>query len=179
MFTLQLKLKKYRDGRLSYGVPFLYRLFLAFIGIILLTALILSSPDANTLFNLTNIIPMIFVLLSLLAALYQDQWSINRKTDIITYKNGLLFLYRSQTYCLHEVKTVELVLYRKCGNTKSFFRNLPGQKIYILYLHLEDGRKINMETGGPLKDRPIFNTGKMIAEYCNVPFIHKNTDTGL
>jgi hypothetical protein len=49
---------------------------------------------------------------------------------------------------------------------------LPGQKVRILFLHLADGRKINMETRSSLKSTPIYNAGKMMAEYCEVPFIH-------
>lgn len=98
----------------------------------------------------------------------------DKKAGRISYKTGLLFLYKTKTYRLADVKAIELVQYRK-GGTKSVLHKLPGQQMRILSLLLRNGEKINMETQSSSKGLTVYNTGKMIAEYCGVPFINNDT----
>ncbi|MBN2536238.1 MAG: hypothetical protein JXB88_25375 [Spirochaetales bacterium] len=170
-----MTLKKYRDGRVGYGVPLFYRLILLSIGLIILVPLILFSPDVNAFFSPKNIIPLLVAFLSLFAALYHEQWVFDKNKERVFYKTGLVFLHKTKSFSFRDVKAVELIHYLKGGNVKSFFHKLPGQHVWLLSLCFHDEKKINIETRGSFTGKTLVKTGTIIAEYCEIPFINRTT----
>ncbi len=100
--TLSLSFKKNADGSASirYGIPLWYRILSLVILVIIVASIILVQG--------TNALGLIILALSLLAALYEETWSIDESTKTVRSKTGLLFLAKRSSFAFGDIARMEL-----------------------------------------------------------------------
>ena len=104
-----MSLRRLPDGRLSLAIPPWFRLLLLGIGVILLFALLATSPDGiGGIFERANIVPLVLCAVSFLGAAYREQWLFDRNTDRVTHAAGIFSLATRRTLSLSEMENVEV-----------------------------------------------------------------------
>ncbi len=84
---IPLVLRKAKDGRLIYAVPLWYRIAMLLIGAVLVGAILVAN-DKPSAFE------WVALALTLLAALYEERWTLDPAQQSLTHRYGLAFLAR-------------------------------------------------------------------------------------
>ncbi len=100
--TLSLTIKKNADGseRIRYGIPLWYRILSIMILAIIASSILLVQG--------TNILGLVILALSLLAAIYEETWIFDESTKTVNARTGLLFLAKRHSFAFADVASMEL-----------------------------------------------------------------------
>jgi hypothetical protein len=152
------------DGRLILAVPLAYRLLLAAIGVFVLCSLLATSPGGG-LFTAGNLAPLLFSLLGLLGAAYEERWVFDRARDLLLRQNGLWplrFSRRLELARLREVAFEQVARGRQRGA-----RQRP---LTVLLLLDRDGLIYRLEQFSVSQLPRARRLAQAIASYCGIPF---------
>jgi len=166
LFGIHLTLKQYSKEKLALLIPLRFRLFMIFIALFILFALLSFTPGGITeLLTAANTLPLLIVLFSLLSSLYQESWTWEHSTGLLQYKFGLLFLYRNRTIKLSDLDRVEVSLIKRSS--------IPGKPRALLALSLHDrkGGSYRLENSSYSRLKEITTMGERIALFCEIPLV--------
>lgn len=166
LFGIHLTLKQYSEDKLALLIPLRFRLFMIFITLFILFALLSFTPGGITeLFTAANTLPLLIVLFALLSSLYQESWTWERSADMLQYKFGLLFLYKNQTFKLSDLDRVEISLIKRSS--------IPAKPraVIALSLHERKGNSYRLENSSFSRLKDITSMGEKIALFCNIPLV--------
>jgi len=85
--VIPLALRSTRDDRLVYGIPLWYRIAMGLILAVIAAALYSSGEEPG-------VAGWIVLALTLLSFLYDERWTFDKGTRLVTYRSGLLFAAR-------------------------------------------------------------------------------------
>ncbi len=166
LFGIHLTLKQYSEDKLALLIPLRFRLFMIFIALFILFALLNFTLGGITeLFTAANTVPLLLVLFSLLSSLYQESWTWERSTGLLQYKFGLLFLCKNQTIKLSDLERVEVSLIKRSS--------IPGKPRAVIALSLHDrkGNSYRLENSSFSRLKIITTMGERIALFCKIPLV--------
>lgn len=176
----RLSLHRLPDGRLSLAVPVWFRLLLMGIGVILLFALLITSPDGfGGIFDRANILPLVLCALSFLGAGYREQWLFDRSTDRVTHSAGIFSLGTRRTLSLSRLQNVEVGRFIRGrphapADTESGFLSRP---VLTLSLHGNDGEEHRLEFYSFSQRTRVREYALAISSYCGIGMIDQTTGT--
>jgi hypothetical protein len=168
LFGFRLTLLRRRDGRLLFTVPLAYRLLLAAIGGFVSFALFATTP-AEAVFTARNTVPLLFALLALLGAAYEEQWVFDRRRDLLLRRLGLWPLRWNRRLAISQLRQVGL---------EQFFRGRPHEMppkerrrpLTVLVLVDQEDRVYRLEQFSASLHARAREQALAIASYCNIPF---------
>lgn len=130
MFDFTLKMKC-TENKVILNQPRSYYIVFSIILIILLGSAIYSGLSFLSAF---------FILLILILLTYQENWTFHRENQTLSYKVGVLFLYKRLTQPFNELKNAEVTGFTK-GRRDEEEKKLPFymKRQYILNLYTIEG----------------------------------------
>jgi hypothetical protein len=171
-FGFRLSLRRLGDGRLVFSVPPVLRYTLLAIGVIVLAALLLTSPSGlRGVFVWANTIPLALVVLALLGAAYEERWTFDRNADRLLYQYGLIFARGRREHRISELERVETSQFIRgtMGSRQAPRRSLAFRPVLTLSLQTKDGRLLRLETYAASQRPKMETAARAIAEYCGLP----------
>ncbi len=158
--------------RIGFAVIFAAALFVFLFGV-------LFEGDASP-FAPANTAPLLFVLASGLALLYNDSWIFDRTRGVVENQFGLLLICRRRRFPLLELRGVSVESFRKghAGGAMGAPGRDPGEahrrgvfgRIDRLVARDAQGVVHVLDTARGTHAAALERTGKRIAELCGVPF---------
>jgi len=176
----RLSLRRLPDGRLSLAIPPWFRLLLLAIGVILLFALLATSPDGVAgIFDRANVIPLVLCAVSLLGAAYREQWLFDKTTDRVTHYAGIYSLGIRRTLSLSELENVEVGQFIRGrphapANTRP---SLLSRPFLTLSLYGKDGKEHRLEFYSFSQRARVREYALAISSYCGIGVIDHTTGT--
>ncbi len=162
---MKLQLRTVEDGKISLSIGIWFRLSLFIISGVVAGALI-TSPAAG---------PLIFFLLALFGALYEERWIFSDSG--IESRNGLLFLSRKQFWNISTVDELQLTSFTK-GKSSGISPGTPFLPSYaVLSFVTHEGDRKTLEVLPLRKKAELERKAVRIADRCGLSFINK-TETG-
>lgn len=176
---LKMKVFHHKNETLSYEFGYLYRVINLLFAFFLLTgAYLYSNEDWFSWFSF----PVIISLILLLAGLYLDSWSFDRKNGLVTSKLGLIGFNKKRVYQLDEIECFSIAHfskgYQKDREEGKRKRSTEIMIFSVLFLSGEsrDIEVIREAKSGGMTER----YAQMIAEYCGKPLTKdREMDTDL
>jgi len=165
-FGFRLALRRRRDGRLELAVPLPWRLLLLAIGGLVLLALLATTSAP---LSVRNVVPLLFALLALLGAAYEERWVFDRPRDLLLRRQGLWPVRQSRRLVLSQLKQVGLERLVRGRPADSPAR---GRRRTLVILQLVDGegRVYRLEQYSAALHSRAREAGLAIASYCGLPF---------
>ena len=108
MFRLNLVLRRKNDDILIFSPAPWFRILFLFLAAIIITGIVtVAAEDPGGNF----ILPIIISACCLLAAMYEESWTFNKKEQHITFRTGLIIFNKSAVYRFNEVQNLELAVF--------------------------------------------------------------------
>ena len=174
----RLSLRRLADGRLSLAIPPWFRLLLVGIGVILLFALLATSPDGiGGIFDRANIVPLVLCAVSLLGAAYREQWLFDRSRDLLTHTAGIFSLGTRSTMSLSQLQEVEVGQFIR-GRLHAPADTKPGllsRPVLTLSLYGKDGEEHRLEFYSFSQRAKVLEYALAISSYCGIGMIDQTT----
>lgn len=184
MFELKLRFRTDKAGRLVAAVPLGVRAVFGLIALVLVAGASISS-EATRLPDLLRALGpagIVAVLIALLAVLYEERWTFDPGTRVVTYRFGLLFLASTRVIPFGAVGWVGYERFVKGvrpGAAEPAEEERPGirlggglfrRKVYrTIALYLVDGPRLVVETENEKKAAALEAAARQIAETVGVP----------
>ena len=176
----RLSLRRLPDGRLSLAIPPWFRLLLLAIGVILLFALLVTSPDGfEGIFDRANIVPLVLCAVSFLGAAYREQWLFDRNTDRVTHAAGIFSLAKRRTLILSQLENVEVGRFIR-GRPHAPLDTKPSllsRPVLTLSLYGKDGEEHRLEFYSYSQRARVREYALAISSYCGIGMIDQTTGT--
>lgn len=150
MLNLTLKLVRPDSQTMTLRLPVPFRLIIGVAAAGLLVGMVSSEGFATG--------PFIVILLMAAAASYIERWTFSRQEGTVTYRIGLPFAHRKESYPLEEIEALAVKEFTKGklfhdGNEERSAAESSGPRLrafkrrYVrLSLSLRDGEKLDIET---------------------------------
>lgn len=170
-FQTKLVLKKLSNERLAFSMPLSFKILSLIIALILFIFISFFSSDLPGEFVLSNIVPIILFLLSVLSTLYHERWIFDKNNNYIKYQFGLVFLYKSKLIKVQDIKHLELIHFitGKEKKTARSSTNFIKKHFNLLALRMKDGELLKVEFfNSSLK---MESAARSIAEYCRLTVV--------
>jgi hypothetical protein len=156
--------------RIGFGLISVLAFFVSFFGF-----LIDGEP---TPFVMTNAVPLVLLLASACAVLYNDSWVFDRKRGLVENRFGLLPLYRRRRFDLAAIRRVGVESFRKGRPGPAAAERGPelesrrGSFSHIDRLVAWDaeGDAHVLDTARGVHRAALERTGRRVAEFCAVPY---------
>ena len=166
-----MALKKLSDERLVFSMPLSYKILSSFIALVFFILILFFSSNSPDEALLSNIVPFIIFLVSVLSALYHEKWIFDKKSNCITYQFGLVFLYKSKLFKFQDIRHLELIQSTK-GKEEKVLNNstkFSSKRINLLALRMKDDKLLKIEFyGSNLKMEPVAIS---IAAHCSLSIV--------
>lgn len=175
LLGFRLVLHTTADDRLILSVPLWYKLLLAGIGGLIVTAMILVPPEGQTrVFVPQNTLPLIIAGLSFLGAAYRERWIFDKVGDALTHQYGLAFLWRSRNLRISELQAVSVERFvkgRLDPGAAAPRRSLGFTPLLAMSLRAADGSLHRLESYSASQRQRLAATSRAIAAYCGIPLL--------
>lgn len=184
MFNFSLVVNQKSDSLLTLTLSWGFRI--VFIAIAVFIAAGMFTVQAYSAF------PIVLLLLSVLAGLYNESWLFNKQNNTVEHRLGLLFLYRRKTFDLSKIQRLELRSFsrgitalsraskdgqqqgeKKAEEKQPFInvKGLPPLKYYSLHLIFSDGSQANIETAKTRYIDDFYKKADALSEFLDVSMI--------
>jgi hypothetical protein len=175
---MKLILRMTKDGRLIYGIGLWYRVFyLFFLSVLIMGAFSYSREPGFTLWGA----PLFFALVLFTAGTYRESWTFDRARGSMTYRFGMLFIYRKRTRSLDDIESFTLSHFRKGAKGLRPVVKSRANRLYTTFsVVMTDGDVYPIEiirlkrSAGRTEQ-----AAAAIARYCEVPLMKEDDLGGL
>jgi hypothetical protein len=177
MFRIRLVLKAESEERISLVISSGFRLIFISIGVVILAALLMIS--ALPFFHRSNLVPLLFCFVCLLASLYLERWIFDRRLNIFERQIGLVFLFKRRRQALDSLRRVLLSQYQRgyikpergaAGTGKAPRRRGAFSRMFVT-LGVEDEQAIihRLDIARVVHLGEIRKNARGIAGFCGIP----------
>jgi hypothetical protein len=170
----RLSLRRLSDNRLALTIPLAFRLLLLAFGLVLIFALLTTSPvGVRGIFVTANTIPLAVCALCLFGASYRESWTFDRQKNTLTSLAGILFIQRRRNWALAELARLELGQFIR-GRPYAPTGTKPGllaRPILTLTLHTTEGNSHRLEMYSFTQRNQVGLYARKIADYCGIPYL--------
>lgn len=188
MFNFNLVAKKKTDELLVLTMTIGFRVM--FFAIALFVAIGLYSVQT------VAVVPVIILVVSCLAGLYNEAWYFNKNSGIVEHRFGLLFLFKRKTYSLDNIGQVEVRSFARGSLTSSMSgsaknqseeggdshsvdpslfkrggRMLAPMHLSELNLRLQDQQTVNIEMTKSRNTDHFYKKAELLALFLEKPLI--------
>lgn len=174
MFNMTLQLSRSDSETMVLRLPRLFRLIIGVAAVGLFVGMLSREGFA--------LIPFLVILLMAAAASYIERWTFSRTEGRVTYRIGLPFAHRTESYALSEIEAVEVSEFTKGklfengkeeeapGAETSGPRLRPFKRRYVrLSLLLSDGDELDIETQPVRGGRHLGDRAEEISRFIGKP----------
>jgi hypothetical protein len=150
-----LTLKRPQPDRMEYSVALGFRLVFMLIAGLLLVAL---STAEGAVFRSSNWLAFLLLAISVLAAVYREQWVFDVGSGVIEYRIGLLFLSRLKVRPLEQIAHLRLSRTRLAGR-----RNITA-----LELVDSEGQPTRLDMVREGGSQKLTETANLLGDFCGL-----------
>lgn len=172
----RLSLRRLADRRLCLSIPLWFRLLLLLIGLMLLFALAVTSPDGvGGILDRANTIPLLLCCLSFLGTAYREQWLFDKNKDRVIYDAGILALGVRRALILSELESVEVGQFIR-GRPHAPIDTRPSlfsRPVVTLSLYGKDGEKHRLEFYSFSQKSKVQEYALAISSYCGIGMVDR------
>ena len=163
MLELALRLYRKSENEWELRLPHSFRFVFGFIVLITLTGMIAVGRFYA--------FPLVIVLISFAATLYNETWIIDRNREVFEYRFGLLFLFKRREIPFSEVSSLKVKRFTKgLPSDRGLAKPTTLRRDFIrISLITKDDRMINMETHKETRNEDLYKSAHDIAEFCGKP----------
>ena len=176
-FRIRLVLKAQSKERIALVISSGFRLIFVSIGIVIIAALIMTST--LPFFHRSNVVPLLFCFVCILASLYLERWIFDRRLNIFERQTGLVFLFKRQRQALDSLRRVLLSQYQRgyigserglAGTGKEPKRRGAFSRMFVT-LSVEDDQAIihRLDIARAVHLGEIRKNARGIADFCGIP----------
>jgi hypothetical protein len=163
---MRLGLHRTNDNVIELRFPLLFRVFFAVIALVIIAAILATSPQV---FSQANILPLIFFVVALIGMLYDERWVF--KGESFTSLSGFLFAHARRLRNTSEIESVRLERYIRGQPPQSIQRrSVFFRPTLNLLIHLKDGEILRIETYRHIDREKAGDIAREIAAFCGVPY---------
>jgi len=162
---MQIQLTLRRSGNtLVYGLPLWYRLFSSLVVLILVLSAIMSGG--------LGIPGNIIIGLALLAALYEERWTLDLDTRRLSGRVGLVVVARSQSIPFMDIERIRVDTFAKGRLDQKALQSdekmPPGSQVRLI-VDTKTGSSIMIESAAFRQKAAMLVTARSMAEAMHVP----------
>jgi len=183
LFGAFLTLKRRRPARLVLSPSLSYRvtfaLLLAAAALILLSGVLFNGEA--TVFLGINTVPLLFVLATGLALLYNDCWVFDLEKGVVESRFGLLFLFRRRTLPIADLASIQISSFTKGrvidepgaetapARVEARRRFFMPRMLTLTAVDVHGNARV-LDTSRAGRLSRLERTGRRIADFCGIPF---------
>ena len=162
---IHLSLRQTPNG-LVYAFPLWYRLTSVCIVLILSAAISVSGG--------TGPLGLVVLIITILASLYEERWTIDTRTRTLTSAIGLLVMARRTTTAFDDIEDVRLDVFLRGKldqEPQSADTRIPPGSQVRLVINLKNGDRLMPDSAAYRRKEFMVLTGTAIAGSMGVPFV--------
>ncbi|MBI9101507.1 MAG: hypothetical protein JEY99_03750 [Spirochaetales bacterium] len=170
MFRISLTITRKSESIMQLSPAILFRILFGIIGAVLLLGISLNPGTS------IPVIGIILIIISFIAAFYEERWILNRDTRIIDYRFGLIFLCRKESIPFDEIDEFsysDTAVIRRDNPegshsmlSRSSIFNGRSVKYSVLSLITKDGKVRNIEVLKSRSGTELLDKGTQAAGFC-------------